>query len=138
MKGEISENKTVRRTNAQNDGTARPLRVCVVEFLGHGGLIHYAYQLCTALSGAGIEVELVTDRDYELDARPHNFRVNKILKLWNPRPAGKVEWQDGFAGKAKRLLRRMNRAAVYYAAWTALIRHVLRERPDIVQFGEIR
>ena len=137
MKGETSVNSIVAMKHVQ-ERAPRPLRVCVVEFLGHGGLIHYAYQLCTALSDRGVEVELITDRDYELESRPHNFRVSKILKLWNPRPVGKVEWQDGLLGKAKRLFRRTNRAAVHYRAWAVLIRHILRERPEIVQFGEIR
>ena len=130
-------NSTAKFVTSQ-EPSSPPLKVCVVEFLGHGGLVHYAYQMCSALSADGVDVELITDRDYELESRPHNFPVVKILNLWNPRPRGKIEWKDGLPAKSARIFRRANRAASYYRAWVVLIRYILKNRPDIVQFGEIR
>jgi len=50
-------------------------RIVVVEPDGAGGMIHYAYQMCSALSAAGAEVTLITRTDYELAALPHTFQV---------------------------------------------------------------
>jgi glycosyltransferase involved in cell wall biosynthesis len=116
----------------------RAPRVAVVEFLGRGGMIHYAYQLCRGLAGAGAEVELITDRDYELEGLPHDFKVRRLFRLWNPRPEGGVAWSNSPAARARRLARRALRAAAYYREWWRLVRLVRRERPDVVQFGEIR
>ncbi|HEX8472995.1 MAG TPA: glycosyltransferase [Pyrinomonadaceae bacterium] len=110
----------------------------VVEFLGRGGMIHYAYQFCRGLAAQGAEVTLVTESDYELAHLPHNFKVETIIRLWNTRPAGAVEWSSSLAARLKRALRRTVRAAMYYREWWRLVRHLERARPDVVQFGEIR
>jgi glycosyltransferase involved in cell wall biosynthesis len=109
-----------------------------VEFLGRGGMVHYAYQFCRGLAGQGVEVTFVTEKDYELASLPHNFKVENMFRLWNTRPEGKVEWSASLTAKAKRVLRRAGRAGMYYREWCRLIRYVGRERPDVVQFGEIR
>lgn len=57
----------------------RPKRVMIVETAGHGKLCHYTYSLCTALSLYGIDVTLVTSKDYELDQLPKNFKLLKIF-----------------------------------------------------------
>ncbi len=113
-------------------------RHCVVEFLGRGGMIHYAYQFCRGLAGQGAQVTLITEGDYELARLPHNFKVETIIRLWNTRPAGAVEWSSSLAARLRRALRRAGRAAMYYREWWRLVRHLKRERPDVVQFGEIR
>lgn len=113
-------------------------RVSVVEFLGRGGMIHYAYQFCRALAEEDAEVELFTDQDYELEAMPHNFAVRRVFSLWNPRPEGGVVWSSSLTARLKRLARRSKRAGMYYRDWWRLVRRVRRERPDVVQFGEIR
>jgi len=118
---------------------ARPkLRIAVVEFLGRGGLLHYAYQLSQALAQQGAQVELLTDEEYELESLPHNFSVRRVLRLWNPRPGGALERPTTFRARFMRLGRRSIRAAMYYREWWRLLRLLRRERPDIVQFGEIR
>jgi glycosyltransferase involved in cell wall biosynthesis len=106
-------------------------KICVVEFPGRGGMIHYAYQLCTGLFKVGFNVTLVTGEDYELDDMPHNFKVEKILKLWNPK-------SNESLNKLVRFLRRIWRAVKYYYSWVILFHYLKRERPDFVQFGEIR
>ena len=112
------------------------MRITVVEFAGRGGLIHYAFQLCRALQAGGAEVTLVTDHHYELEALPHSFRLERRLRLWDPKPTGAVP-----ASRAAALLRRLRRgvrALLYYREWYRLLRYLRRERPDIVQFGDIR
>ena len=71
----------------------RPLRLFVVEPLATGGMIHYAYQLCTALAEEGADVTLVTEQGYEPAGMPHNFRVVPLLHLWpsyDQAPAGTI------------------------------------------------
>lgn len=104
--------------------------LAVVEFAGRGGMIHYAWQLCRALAGTGADVTLVTSRHYELDALPHLFRLQKILRLWDPKPAGESP------GRTK--LRRIGRAFLHYREWLRLALHLRRERPGLVLLGDIR
>lgn len=103
--------------------------VAVVEFAGRGGMIHYAWQLCRALAGTGADVTLVTSQHYELDALPHPFRLQKILRLWDPKPAEAPRWSK---------LRRIGRAFLHYREWLRLAFHLRRERPDLVLLGDIR
>jgi glycosyltransferase involved in cell wall biosynthesis len=120
----------------------RRLRLVFVEPNGSGGLIHYAYQLCTALADEGLEVILVTGKEYELAHLPHNFQVNNFLDLWSlfdtqasqsvqanawQRRWHKVRWTARRGGRAFRLL----------SAWVSLTRHLTELKPDIVQFSRI-
>jgi glycosyltransferase involved in cell wall biosynthesis len=116
------------------------MRVFVVETDGAGGMIHYAYQLCTALAGGGAEVTLVTSRHYELSHLPHSFTVAPILRLWPnieppPAPAGRGRLALRRLGHKARRGRRALRLAV---EWARLTRYLLAERPDVVQFAIIR
>lgn len=104
-------------------------------------MIHYVYQLCTALADCGAEVTLVTTDQYEMVDYPHNFAVASWLRLWphtdpessNPprhivaRLWRKLRWTVRRAGRAVRLL----------WSWVRLTHFLLRQRPDIVQFGKI-
>jgi glycosyltransferase involved in cell wall biosynthesis len=106
------------------------MRVFVVEVSGKGGMIHYDYHLCRALQRAGVDTTLVTSNVYELDNLAHNFRVVKLLRLWDPR-----------GNKARnpllRRIRRGLRGARYIAEWTRLLLYLRKERPDVVVFGKI-
>lgn len=110
----------------------RPLRVAVVEPAARGGMIHYAHQLCRGLAEAGAEPTLVTARADELASLPHPYRRLELLRLWDPKPAG-----EGSSGRP-RLLRRAGRAVAWYREWLRLIARVRRERPDVVQLGDVR
>jgi glycosyltransferase involved in cell wall biosynthesis len=118
------------------------MHLVMVEPNGAGGLIHYAYQLCTALSNAGIDVTLVTGANYELVDFPHNFRVQSTLALWalfdpqkmqdppkNPlkRIWHKIHWTARRGARAFRLIR----------AWMGLTRHLTDLKPDIILFSKI-
>jgi glycosyltransferase involved in cell wall biosynthesis len=116
------------------------MRVFVVETDGTGGMVHYAYQLCSALAGAGADVTLVTARRYELAHLPHNFAVERRLRLWpnlepTPPQVGPVHRALRAAGHK---VRRAWRAVRLTVEWARLTRYLLRERPDVVQFAIIR
>jgi len=116
------------------------MRLFIVEPRATGGMIHYAYQLCTALANQGAEVTLVTARDYELVGFPHNFRVEPQLQLWSrnvqtvapPLDRLKLAWW-----KAYRTVRRGGRAARLIHQWVHLMNYLLDQQPDLVQFGSI-
>ena len=118
------------------------IRVFVVEPRNSGGMIHYAYQLCSAFAHEGADVTLITARqDYEMDAFPHNFRVEKMLNLWsrvneraNTPPRNTL---DAIQRKFFWTTRRIYRGLKLILSWFVLNRYLLRERPDIVQFGSI-
>jgi glycosyltransferase involved in cell wall biosynthesis len=116
------------------------MRVFVVETDGAGGMIHYAYQLCTALAGRGAEVTLVTSRHYELGHLPHSFTVAPLLHMWP-----NIEPTPGPAGGVRRVARRLGqkarrgwRAVRLTREWIRLTRFLLAEKPDVVQFAIIR
>src|SRR4051794_27206470 len=93
-------------------------------------MIHYDYHLCRALQRAGVDTTLVTAQVYELDDLPHNFRVVKLMHLWDPR-GSKTR------NKVYRAVRRGWRGAQYLVEWTRLVRYLLKEKPDVVVFGKI-
>jgi glycosyltransferase involved in cell wall biosynthesis len=118
-----------------------PMRICVVEPRSTGGMIHYAYQLCNALSDHVTEVTLVTAQNYELDSYPHKFRVHKLLNLWKRNDPSKVIQPRNkiqmILGTIHWNLRRVARGLRWYFEWIKLTNYLLKTRPDIVQFGEI-
>ena len=120
-----------------------PMNLFVVEPMGTGGMIHYAYQLCTALANEpDVRVTLVTTRDYELDAFPHNFTVEKRLKLWQMFDPHSMESPPrGKLAKIRRKIfwniRRGLRALQLVGAWWQLTNFLLAQKPDVIQFGKI-
>ncbi|MBI5157916.1 MAG: glycosyltransferase family 4 protein [Acidimicrobiia bacterium] len=109
-------------------------RIALVEQDGAGGMIHYAYQLADALTGAGADVTLHTGRRYELRGLPHRFQVRDEMNLW---PAIESPRQRGL-GAIGRKLRRTWRAMRYAVVWHRLTRRLIGERPDVVLFSTIR
>ncbi|HSA99602.1 MAG TPA: glycosyltransferase family 4 protein [Anaerolineales bacterium] len=118
------------------------LRLVVVEPNGSGGLIHYSYQLCTALAEEGVDVTLITSKEYELAHLPHNFRVNNLLDLWSlfdPQVTQNLAanaWQRRWH-KVRWTVRRGQRALRLLSAWIRLTRYLSKLKPDIVQFSKI-
>ncbi|MBE7551676.1 MAG: glycosyltransferase family 4 protein [Anaerolineales bacterium] len=116
------------------------MRLFVVEPRATGGMIHYAYQLCTALARQGASVTLVTSQDYELASFSHNFTVEPRLKLWArdaqsmspPRSRLAAAWR-----KTYRTVRRGGRAVQLIYQWLGLMNYLLAQQPDLVQFGSI-
>jgi glycosyltransferase involved in cell wall biosynthesis len=118
------------------------LRLVLVEPNGSGGLIHYTYQLCTALADEGVDVTLITGKEYELAHLPHNFQVNNMLDLWSlfdPQVIQNIQasaWQRRWH-KVRWTVRRGQRAVRLILAWINLTRYLSKLQPDIVQFSKI-
>jgi glycosyltransferase involved in cell wall biosynthesis len=116
-----------------------PIRVFVVEQRGSGGMIHYAYQLCTAMAQAGADVTLVTSKEYELANYPHNFTINRLMKLWSltdpllSKPPGKK--LDAIWRKIYWTGRRGIRAIRLITQWMQLTNYLVKAKPDVIQFG---
>jgi glycosyltransferase involved in cell wall biosynthesis len=106
------------------------MRVFVVEGSGKGGMIQYDYHLCRALQRTRVDTTLVTSTVYELDNLAHNFRVVKLLRLWDPRGS---KTRNPIVRKARRAIRGIQ----YTLQWLRLMRFLRRERPDVVLFGKI-
>ena len=125
----------------QNDITERPLQIMVVEPRGSGGMIHYAYQLCGALSKAGAQVTLVTADKYEMENYPHNFTFRKQMKLWSSTDSAETvkanNWLGRVAGKMYKGTRRTMRGIRLIVEWIRLTNYLIHARPDIIQFGSI-
>ena len=110
------------------------MRIFLVETDGAGGMIHYAFQMASALSDAGAEVTLITGRHYELadvEAPSGWTRVCGCGPPSNPTVP---------ADSPPRLkkVRRVWRGVRFAWEWRRLGTHLLKERPDVVQFSTIR
>jgi glycosyltransferase involved in cell wall biosynthesis len=104
------------------------LKIVLVEFSPSGGLFQFAVQLGEALADRGHDVELVTGPRPELLSRRPGFRVSPGLPTWHA--------SEGAGDhRLKRRARRALRAVRYHLAWVVLLRHLRRERPDVVQFS---
>jgi glycosyltransferase involved in cell wall biosynthesis len=115
------------------------VRIVLVEPDGYGGLAHFAYQLANALADAGADVTLLTSRHYELAHLPHRCHLSASLAMWpNVRLAPPPGWIPQSALTAGHRIRRVARAIRLVIVWADLTRRLVRERPDVVQFSEIR
>ncbi len=118
------------------------MRLFVVETNNSGGLLHYTYQLCTAISNENVDVTLITATDYELADFPHNFNVVKLFHLWkhfdpqSMQPHHLNFWQRGWK-KIRWAIRRGWRGIHLLLAWVRLSLYIIQNRPDIVQFTRI-
>lgn len=113
------------------------MRVTVVEPSGTGGLIQFAYQLCSALSAQGVEVTLLTNHHYELAAWPHNFSVRPVLRLWPTVEHGSEGRPAAMMRRFWRAGRRVLRAMIFLREWGRLTLLLRAGRPDVVQFSAI-
>ncbi|HEX6200035.1 MAG TPA: glycosyltransferase family 4 protein [Thermoanaerobaculia bacterium] len=109
------------------------MRIAVVEPVGRGGLVHHAFEMCRGLAEEGAEVVLVTDRTYELGELSAPFRVERLLRLWDAKPAGEEEPRG-----ARRTIRRLGRGLRWHRERLRLLRRLRRLRPDVVQLGDLR
>jgi glycosyltransferase involved in cell wall biosynthesis len=117
------------------------LNVFVIETVSRGGMIHYAYQMCTALADAGASVTLITADDYELHNFPHNFRVEPMLHLWDPFDARQAHVHRRLIGRLARkgmqFIRRSWRGVCLVREWFRLTTYLIKQRPDVIQFGVV-
>ncbi|HEX8408975.1 MAG TPA: glycosyltransferase family 4 protein [Thermoanaerobaculia bacterium] len=112
------------------------MKIAFLEPAGKGGMIHYAYQLCSALAAEGADVTLITATNYELESLRAPFKVEPSIELWDPKPSG--EQSTNALAVAWRKLRRVTRAVRHYRQWLRQIRRVGELQPDVVLIGDIR
>lgn len=62
------------------------MRILILETGGWGGICHYSYNLCQALSQQGAKVILLTAQPYELAGQPHAFAVETPFDASMPYP----------------------------------------------------
>jgi glycosyltransferase involved in cell wall biosynthesis len=118
----------------------KKLKVILVEPRGSGGMIHYAYQMCTAMVKEGADVSLITSSEYELENFPHNFPVVKLMKLWSltDDPLLKQTPKNKIAAlwvKIIRGMRRGLRGLRWFVEWVRLTQYLAKAHPDVIQFG---
>lgn len=122
-------------------GPSRRMKIYVVEPRGSGGMAHYAYQLCNAFCAHAATVTLITSQHYELERYPRRFRLQNSMALWDQHSSTPAALQENrvkrLARTAYRKARRVFRGARLLAAWVQVTRQLLKERPDVVQFGSI-
>lgn len=110
------------------------MRIAVIEPDGSGGLVQFAYQLCSGLAACGADVTLITSRSYELADLPHDFKVERRLELWS-RVEARGLTRISMAQRMWRASRRAWRGVVLLREWAGLTGFLLRQRYDVVQFG---
>ena len=131
---ELSEVQAAPGTAAATRPALSPgaaLSVLVVEFLPSGGMFQFSYLFGEALAALGHRVTLLTGPGPELTSRRPGFVVDPSLRTWHPN-------QGLGATGVRRKLRRVLRAWQLVLAWTQVLVRVRRDRPDVVQFGELR
>jgi glycosyltransferase involved in cell wall biosynthesis len=92
------------------------------------------------MAALGAEVTLVTSIHFELAHVPRRFELDTSMRLWPPVEGGRNRRENAAVRRlraAARKARRAVRAAVLVREWTRLLGRLLRERPDVAQFGEI-
>lgn len=128
--------------NGKMNSMNKKINIVMVEPAQSGGLIHFSYQLCNALSKAGANVTLIVGKDYELDSLPHNFKVEKTINVWN-------NFEDRSNtlnyGKLKsslmvlfRNIRRIARAVRFFYIWLKLSHQLIQLEPNWVIFSVLQ
>jgi len=119
----------------------KPLNIYVIEPRSSGGMIHYAYQLCTALADEGAKITLVTAKDYEMANYEHNFYALNRMNLWSLNESKNAKPSRNLFEKAWREIfwktRRVFRGLRLIVEWIRLTNFLIKKRPDIIQFGKI-
>jgi glycosyltransferase involved in cell wall biosynthesis len=114
------------------------MRIFVIEPDGGGGLMHYSYQMCDALTRSGEDVTLITSQHFELDHLPHTFRIEQRLRLWNAVGQSLPDSKLGsLLVRMMRKVRRVGRGVRFVVVWHRLTNYLIDQGPDIVQFSAI-
>ena len=108
-----------------------PLDIVIVEFLPSGGMFQFSFQFGQALAQSGHRVRLLTGPRPELAAATPDFDVLPALPTWHPNA-------DPGGSPLRRKARRLRRALLLVESWRRVLVFVRRNRPDVVQFGELR
>ena len=105
------------------------MKVVMVETGGWGGIAHYTWNLCAALASAGVEVSLLTNREWELGHLPCAFEVDRCFSP-----------DAGYLGNVRALRDRLARSrpgvvhvqSLLSTRFDALLWPVIRRRTPLV------
>lgn len=103
-------------------------RVLIVDPTDSGGICHYTYNLCQALAREGLEVILVTARNYELSKLPRQFSLKKLFRDVS------ISSSRHFFAWPRRIIARAN----LLLDFLELSFVILITKPDIVHFQWFR
>lgn len=107
------------------------MRITMIELSPSGGLFQFTFQLGNQLARAGHDVELVTGPDPELTSSTPGFRVRSLLPTWH---AGSSRVDSVLLHRVRRPVR----AVRHVLALVVVLAHLLRTRPDVVFWHELR
>jgi len=107
------------------------LRFMVIELSPSGGLFQFSYQLGSQLAAHGHQVELVTGPEPELESHQQRFRISSILPTWHP---GATTVEPLLLRRVRRVVRGIKHAV----ALILVLRHIARQRPDVVLWHQLR
>ena len=96
------------------------MKVIVVDTSGRGGICHYTYSLCQALSKFADDITLLTTKNYELDSYTRNFNLEKIIPTHYQK---KHKISKGF---------------IYISSLIKILFFVFKRNPDIIHFHQTK
>jgi len=96
------------------------MKIITVDTSGRGGICHYTYLLCRALSSLEKEMTLLTTRNYELNSFEKNFNIIKILPTH-------------YQKKHK-----FSKGVIYFRSLIKILFYILSKKPDVVHFHQIK
>ncbi|MEB2528883.1 glycosyltransferase family 4 protein [Kocuria rosea] len=94
-------------------------------------MFQFTFQFAQALSLAGHRVHLITGPRPELVSSSPNLKVVEALPTWHPNA-------DLGSPSLRRKVRRVGRALLLAESWRRVLKYVRENRPDIIQFGDLR
>ena len=96
------------------------MKIITVDTSGRGGICHYTYLLCCALSSLEKEITLLTTRNYELNSFKKNFNIIKILP---------THYQKRY---------KFSKGLIYFRSLIKILFYILSKKPDVVHFHQIK
>ncbi len=113
------------------------MKIVFIEPAGQGGLAHFAYELCQALSDEGHKIKLVTSTSFELRNVPRRFTLEPSMHLWDVVDRGAPERRSRMSHRAYSAVRRIFRGARLTVEWARITWRIVKEAPDAVIFSEM-
>jgi len=107
------------------------MRIVLIEPSGFSGICQYSYCLANAFADLGHEVELITAENYEMAGAPHRFPVVKLYRWITGGIENRGLWRFG-------LVRKPIRGWRYFTSGLAVIRRLVRTRPEVVHVQMVR
>ncbi len=96
------------------------MKIIIVDTSGRGGICHYTYLFCQALTKFENDITLLTTKNYELNSFPRNFNIEKVIS---------THYQKKY---------KILKGLIYAGSLIKILFFVLKKKPDIVHFHQIK